>query len=418
MKILVFAHRFDVGGSQVNTVDLSTALRDLYGHEVVIFATPGAMVEVAEKRGLRFIPAPDVSTYPSLTMMRALRQVVQREQPDLVHVWDWWQCLDSYYSVYMTKGIPMVLSDMVSEGISRFLPKSLPTTFGTPELVDQAIAAGRRRAKLLLPPVDIHLNAPDIVDGQLFREQFGIKNEYLTLVTVSRLTMQLKSESLRRTIDAVGLLGNNLPVQFVIVGDGNARSELEYLAAKTNKELGRTAVILTGELLDPRPAYAAADIVVGMGGAALRGMAFGKPAIVVGEHGFSKPLTPETADWFYYYGIYGRGDGRPSNEQLASDIRAYAEHRDELSVCGGFSRNFVVANFSVEAVCAQLEELFNTTLKDRQQTFDVVADGLRTAAIFFGGKYVPETLRRSVKRYENQRLAMLRGSRTRKPGST
>ena len=312
----------------------------------------------------------------------------------------------------------MVLSDMVSEGISRFLPKSLPTTFGTPELVDQAIAAGRRRAKLLLPPVDIHLNAPDIVDGQLFREQFGIKNEYLTLVTVSRLTMQLKSESLRRTIDAVGLLGNNLPVQFVIVGDGNARSELEYLAAKTNKELGRTAVILTGELLDPRPAYAAADIVVGMGGAALRGMAFGKPAIVVGEHGFSKPLTPETADWFYYYGIYGRGDGRPSNEQLASDIRAYAEHRDELSVCGGFSRNFVVANFSVEAVCAQLEELFNTTLKDRQQTFDVVADGLRTAAIFFGGKYVPETLRRSVKRYENQRLAMLRGSRTRKPGST
>ena len=49
---------------------------------------------------------------------------------------------------------------------------------------------------------------------------------------------------------------------------------------------GRQVVLLTGEIADPRPAYAAADVVVGQGGSALRGMAFGKPLVVVGEGRF------------------------------------------------------------------------------------------------------------------------------------
>ena len=137
MKILVFAHRFDVGGSQVNVVDLTAALRDRYGHDVAIFATPGAMVEIAKKRGLRFIPAPDVNTYPSLIMMKALRAVVRREKPDLIHAWDWWQCLDAHDGVYLTQRIPLMLSDMVSDGIligsyrRRCLLRSVPRNLWT-----------------------------------------------------------------------------------------------------------------------------------------------------------------------------------------------------------------------------------------------------------------------------------------------
>ena len=86
----------------------------------------------------------------------------------------------------------------------------------------------------------------------------------------------MKGEGLHRTIDAVRTLGRDLPLRFVIVGDGTARIELERRANEVNTELGRSAVVLTGPLLDPRPAYASADIVVGMGGSALRGMAFGE----------------------------------------------------------------------------------------------------------------------------------------------
>src|SRR5215467_3327752 len=40
MKILVFAHSMEVGGSQTNAIELSATLRDTYGHDVVLFATP------------------------------------------------------------------------------------------------------------------------------------------------------------------------------------------------------------------------------------------------------------------------------------------------------------------------------------------------------------------------------------------
>jgi L-malate glycosyltransferase len=405
MKVLVFAHRFEVGGSQRNAIDLSVALRDIYGYDVVIFATPGPMVKVAEEKGLRFISAPHPESIPSISMMRALREVVRRERPDLVHVWDWWQCVDAYYSVHLLEGIPMIVSDMISERITRLLPKSLLITFGTPQFVDQARAAGRKRAELLLPPVDVHLNAPGIVDPQPFRKQYNIKGGDVTLVTVSRLVVDLKAESLRRTIEAVRVLGHELPLRFVIVGDGNARTELEQLAAETNSELGRAAVIITGELLDPRPAYAAADIVVGMGGSALRGMAFGKPVIIVGAHGFSAPLTPDTVESFYYRGIYGTGDGSPSNNaRLIADIRALAEAYDNLPKLGAFSRQFVLNNFALEIVCAQLERFCRAAVAERRRPFVAAADGLRTAAILKLGKFLPDSISCLVKNYEQKRL--------------
>ena len=102
--------------------------------------------------------------------------------------------------------------------ITRLLPKALPTTFGTPQLVDLAKAAGRRKVELLLPPVDVHLNAPGAVDPQPFRKRYGIEYGAMTLVTVSRLSDWVKSESLIRTLGVVRTLGRDLPLRFVIVG--------------------------------------------------------------------------------------------------------------------------------------------------------------------------------------------------------
>jgi len=381
MKILVFAHRLELGGTQTNAIELAAALRDLHGHDVVLFATPGPAVRLAERKRLRFLPAPDAHVHPSAARMRSLREAVRSERPELLHVWDWWQCLDAYYSVHLPMRIPMVVSDMMME-LTRVLPKALPTTFGTPEIADQARAAGRRRVGLLLPPVDVDLNAPGAADPLPFRRQYGIENGEVTLVTVSRLSHWLKSESLLRTVEVVRTLGRELPLRFVIVGDGGVRPRLEHLAQETNTELGRPAVLLTGALVDPRPAYAAADIVVGMGSSALRGMAFGKPVVVVGAGGFSAPLTPETAESFLYRGIYGRGDGTPGNVRLAADIRELAEHPERLASLGEFSRQFVVRHFSLETVSASLAEFCQGAVTEVPRLRVAAADGLRTAIVY------------------------------------
>jgi glycosyltransferase involved in cell wall biosynthesis len=405
MKVLVFTHPLYVGGAQVNSIELSASLRDVYGYDIVLFGTPGPMVKLIEAKGLRLIPVRDSCVRPAPVRMQAIRDAVQRERPDLVHAWDWPQYLDAYYPVHLLMRIPMLVTDMEMD-ITRLLPKWLPLTFGTPELRDRAKVTGRKRAEVLLPPVDIHMNAPDAVNPQPFRERYGIKNGDITLVTVSRLERRLKGESLFRTIDAVRTL-RNLPLRFVVVGDGDVRVELERFADEVNADLGRPAVVFTGALLDARPAYAAADIVVGMGGSALRGMAFGKPVIVVGEQNVSAVLTPESAESFYYKGIYGRGNSiaadptslmadlsarRPLREKVArtvvgnarliNDIDGLAAQPDLRLALGQFSRQFVVERFSLQTVSGALAEIYRTAIADMPPFPLAALDAFRTAAVY------------------------------------
>ena len=381
MKVLLFAYQLTVCGTTVNAIELAAALRDLHGYDVVLFAEPGPLVKLAEEKGLRLIPAPGACFHPSLTRIRALRNAVRQENPDLLYVWDWSQSLDAYYGVHLPMRVPMAVTSM-SMKVDRMLPKVVPTTFGTPDLVDRARGVGRRRVQALLPPVDVHLNAPDAVDPTPFRRQYGIQDDEITVVTVSRLDEWFKGESLFRTLEVVRTLGRELPRRFVIVGDGSARGQLERRANEINSELGRPAIVLTGELVDPRAAYAAADVAVCMGGSALRAMAFGKPVIVVGEQGFSRLLTPETAEFFHYQGIYGRGDGSASNAHFEAEIRRLSESADLRATLGLFSREFVVRHFALETVCARLDEFCRYAVRQRPRFPSVAADGLRTAAVY------------------------------------
>jgi glycosyltransferase involved in cell wall biosynthesis len=165
----------------------------------------------------------------------------------------------------------------------------------------------------------------------------------------------------------------------VVVGDGDGRAELERLAAEVNAALGRPAIVFTGALVDPRPAYAAADLVVGMGGSALRGMAFRKPVVVVGARGFSATFDARTAPDFLYRGMYGVGDGGADDAALAETLRAVLGDADRREAMAAFARAFVVEHFSLEAVSASLSGLLREAAASPRRLHVAAADGLRTA---------------------------------------
>ena len=180
MKILVFAYQLVMSGTVVNAIELAAALRDLHGHDVVLFATPGPLVELAGEghtlsaRTPRTFP-PGACAYAGHPGRGTTR--TSRPSPrlglDAVH--------QRFYSVHLLMRVPMVVTDM-SMNLTRILPKRLPTTFGTPKIVDQARASGRRRVEFMLPPVDVHLNGPEAVDPRPFRERYGIEDGDVTLV--------------------------------------------------------------------------------------------------------------------------------------------------------------------------------------------------------------------------------------------
>lgn len=378
MKILVFLHELVLGGTTVNAIELAAALRDLHGHEVVFFATPGPMQQMVLDHGLRLIPAPVARTQPSPGRVRALRQAIRDEKPDLLHAWEILPCIDAYWGAHLPLGLPVLVTDMRME-VTRRLPKALHTTFGTPEVLAQARAAGRKRALLLLPPVDTRINSMEHTRSDEFRAQWSVSSEQITLVTVSRLENPLKGESLRRTLQAVRSLGHELPLRLLVVGDGAARSRTAQLAGQVNDHLGREAITLTGAMRDPRAAYAAADIVLGMGSSALRALAYGKPLIVLGERGFAREFTQDAAASFHHTGFYGIGDGGASNANLEAAIRTCAGRLDADGTLGEFSRRFVVDSYSLEVVARQLSDYFAAALVDpaRVSPWDV----LRNAAL-------------------------------------
>ena len=199
--------------------------------------------------------------------------------------------------------------------VASFMPRTLPLIVGSEEIAERAAAAGHASVTLIEPPVDVQANAPGYDPGP-FRTELGLGAGPL-LVVVCRLAHELKLEGLLAACDAVGnLAAADVKVQLAVVGDGPARREVEAAAAAANAHAGRRVVILTGELYDPRPAYASADVVLGMGGSALRGMAFGKPLVVQGERGFWELATAESAPMFLRQGWYGLGS-KPTGAQRA-----------------------------------------------------------------------------------------------------
>ncbi|ESR23040.1 glycosyltransferase family 4 protein [Lutibaculum baratangense] len=384
-RVLVFAHRLEIGGTQVNAIELAAHLRDRQGYDVAVLATPGPMTEYLDEHGLRYHPAPDADFHPSPARAAALRRALLAEEPDVLHVWDAPQWLDACPIACLAIQVPTVVTSM-SMVVERLLPRHLPLTFGTPELVEIAQRGGRQQARLLLPPVDIDQNAPDPVCGRSFRREWRVRDDEFLVVTVSRLVSWMKAESLRDTVSAVAALAaEGQKIRFAIVGDGTSRRELDALAASVNRGLGREAVFLTGAMVDPRPAYAAADTVVGMGGSALRALAFGKPLVVSGEKGFSMPFTHETADLFYRVGMYGVGDNHDGSGLMASHLRFMlaqpAERRDELSRLG---RSFVVRHFALDVVGGTLGEMLAGAASARRTFAPLLMDAVRTGLVLGG----------------------------------
>jgi glycosyltransferase involved in cell wall biosynthesis len=271
------------------------------------------------------------------------------------------------------------------------LPRRVPLVVGTREVRDQALAVRGGPTYVIVPPVDERENRPGVADGDAFRRSHGIGADEVLLVVVSRFVNALKGEGLRAAIEATVLI-DDPAVRLVMVGGGGAHEQLQAKADEVNARLGREVTRLPGPLLDPRPAYQAADIVIGMGHSALRGMAFAKPVVVVGEQGFALPATPETMPHFDYHGLYGLGDGGDIAPALARHLQPLlhdAARRDEL---GEFGRRTIVESYGLDAAAERLEQIYAASMLQRSWR------GWLSDAQHVAVSYGPAKVRRVVRR--------------------
>ena len=361
MRLVVYPHMLEIGGSQLNAIELAAAVRDL-GHEVIVFGQPGPLTQRVEELDLEFVAAPRPRGRPAPRVMRALEELVRSRRVDLVHGYEWTTALEAYWGPRARSGVPAVATVM-SMAVAPFIPRDMPLIVGTEQIAERERLTGRKHVAVIEPPVDLAHNHRGAVDPSVFRRRHDLDPAAALVVCVTRLAFELKLEGILSAIDAVGALAETARVQLALVGDGPARERVAAAARRVNDRAGRPIVVLTGELQDPRPAYAAADVCLGMGGSALRAMAFGRPVIVQGEEGFWQTLTPESLASFLWIGWYGLGAGAELGPaRLAACLGPLLADPGRRAELGRYARSVVEARFSLRRAGERQLEIYEAAL--------------------------------------------------------
>ncbi len=356
MRILVSLFGLQIGGSHINAIEIAGRLA-LRGHEPIIYAPDGPLRTLVAEQGLELVVAGRERDRhpPTMAGVRAVTELVRRRGIDLVHAYEWSPTLEAAYGPYLRLGVPL-LSTVYSVRIARGVPPRVPLIVGFEGDAEVARRRGWRPVHVVACPIDTAAFAP-VADNGPARRRFGIADDELAVVVVSRLSHDLKREGILAAARATTLLPPQLRVRLVVVGDGPCRDEVAAAAREANAVLGREAVTLTGAMLDPRDAYAAADIVIGMGTSAMRGMALGKPVIVQGERGFWELFTAENLPSFLRHNFYGVADGADGAPRLARIISELAADRASWPALAEYGRATAVSLFGTEAASRAVDAI-------------------------------------------------------------
>jgi glycosyltransferase involved in cell wall biosynthesis len=379
MRILVLPHDLGLGGS-INAVELAAAVRDR-GHEVTVAAPPGPLADRLMQSGMPYMPV-DAPTFSGARIcMRQVSAVVARGF-DVIHAYEAIWITLIWYRFHLARRLPLV-GTINSMSVASWVPASVSLRVCNPVIVAQQ---PRRRLDVGVSeiPTDTVYNNPGI-DGSGFRQKYGLADTDIVLTVVGRLHPQLKLEGVLSAIAASSILAKDYPVRLVIVGDGPSWSEVVAAAKHANAAAGRETVIMTGALLDPRPAYAGADVVLGMGGSILRAMAMRKPVVVQGERGFWCALTSESAGRFRWAGFYGVGEGeRTGPAALLQELTPLLASRKLRDQRGELSSALVNAHYRLDKAAEQAEDLYLRAMRHQcrrsAELVDALGSGGRLAA--------------------------------------
>ena len=153
MRILVYPHSMELGGSQLNAIQMAAAVRDR-GHDVIVLSEAGPLVDRVKALSLVNIELPQYRKRPSLTVARMIGHLTREHDIDVVHGHEWPPIIEAFLGSKFLHHTPVV-GTVMSMSVAPFVPRSVPLTVGTELIRQAAIARGHLDVGLLEPPVDI-----------------------------------------------------------------------------------------------------------------------------------------------------------------------------------------------------------------------------------------------------------------------
>lgn len=366
IKALVQVHSLALGGTQINAVDLAWAVAE-HGCDTVIagpcetLPAGPSLLDVAAGRGVA------IELFDGSATTRAggrfLNAIAEKHGVDLVHVYGAWNSRRAYWGPCRLGKRALVTTIYDMKVNAEMTGRGSELIIGTDYLLDE-ITGRTGGVHLISPPVDLERDRQGAVVVEPFLDAHAIARQGLRIVIVSRLDADMKALAVELAIKAADLLAHR-SLQLIVVGTGDAAHALAGLAETVNQRHGRTVVHMVGAMADPRPAYASADIVIGMGGSAARALAFGKPLIVSGEFGWFRTFEPATASTLFRNSFWSDEKSADPLGELVGAIEHLSCSEDERMALGQFGRHFAEENFGLKAMAARLAAIYERAMTTR-----------------------------------------------------
>lgn len=361
----------ELGGAETHVISLARELRRR-GHRVVVASAGGRLVPMLAEVGVPHVEVPMDSRSP-VTMFRAyrrLRRVMEEHGVGLVHAH---ARIPAWLTSLAIKQRPIPFVTTYHGVYNAGFPWRYLTTFGQ-RCIAVSDDVRRHLAGPLGAPAEIIRVIPNGFDTQLFRPnldvspllaEFGTSVAGPHVVNAGRLDGELADVPLA-LIAALPQLEQRLPgLRLWVLGDGDRGGEVRRAAAEANARLGREAAVATGVRLDVPRFFNLADVVVAVARTALEGMACGRPVVIAGQGGYRGILTPDRIPEWAGANFTAREGGRAVEPaQLAADLLHLlspesAAERERLGEAG---RAFVVQNLSIQAIAAQILDVYAEVL--------------------------------------------------------
>lgn len=397
MRVLVTVNRLDLGGTQLNAIDFAEQLGRrgveslVVGFDSTMPATGPTILDIA---GARDVEVTVIERGRSkLQGVHGLDRLAKQFRPDLVHAYGGFSLKPAFWGPCRFGRLPLVMT-VYEMYVPPYVYRRQPMIVGAKYLEEEQSAVHQGPVHLISPPVDLIADSPDGVTHLLLTNTKRRDTE-ARIVIVSRLA-DMKTVSISLAIAGMRLL-DRPDATLIIVGDGPDRGSLEMLAEDVNRELERRAVVFAGAMADPRPAYADATIVLGMGGSAARALAFGKPLVVTGEHGWFRTFGPDSSAELFRGSFWSDQVDPSPTEALVSCLCPLIDDANMRAELGVFGRAFAEEHFGAVVMAERLLEVYEQALGDHRRRswfLDTesdakrVTDRLRTKIPAFRGSHV------------------------------
>jgi glycosyltransferase involved in cell wall biosynthesis len=411
MKIVRIIARLNVGGPAKHVTWLTAGLNQL-GHRSILVT--GTVPEGEEDMGYFalacgvepvYIPemSREISLKDLITIWK-LYQLFRLEEPDLIHthtakagtvgriaglLYQWLpprsfsrrvKCrfvhtyhghiFHSYYGVLKTKlflGIERLLAWLATDRIIVLSKQQFQEIHGR-------FGVGRSE-QFVITPLGLDLNAFNSwSEGRLtLRKELKISEDKILIGIVGRLT-EVKNHKL--FLQAAALYKDRIgsdKVQFLIIGDGHLREELEEYA----KVLGLNSIVkFLGMRTDPETFYPALDIVAltsfneGTPLTLLEAMANARPVVATSVGGVVDLLGEDlksSNNGDYSINEHGILVKPNDAESFCNAIIELVEDRDLRESIGLRGRLFVETHYSKERLISDIATLYDELLKPSKQ---------------------------------------------------